>query len=152
VDDVDRALVDALRANARATYAQLAKVARLSPPAVHERVAKLEAAGVITGYHAAVSPESLGYAMGALIGVLATDQAGAGSLAEALAAVSEIEDCWFVAGEESYVVKVRVSDVGELEQLIGAINRIDGVARTRTTVILSTKFEGRVKPLAKLPE
>ena len=152
MDDVDRALLDALRANARATYAQLAKVARLSPPAVHERVAKLEAAGVIAGYHAAVSPESLGYAMGALIGVLATDQADAGSLADALAAVPEIEDCWFVAGEESYVVKVRVSDVGELERLIGAINRIDGVARTHTTVILSTKFEGRVKPLARVAE
>jgi Lrp/AsnC family transcriptional regulator, leucine-responsive regulatory protein len=146
VDDVDRKLLDALRANARATYSELAKVAALSAPAVHERVAKLEAAGVITGYHAAVSPESLGYAMGALIGVFATDQAHLPDLEAALAAVPEIEDCWFVAGEESYVVKVRVTDVGELERLIATINRIAGVARTRTTVVLSTKFEGRVQP------
>ena len=150
MDDVDRVLLDALRSNARATYAELAKVAGLSAPAVHERVAKLEAAGVITGYHAAVAPESLGYSMGALIGVIATEQADVSALAEALAAVAEIEDCWFVAGEESYVVKVRVTDVGELERLIGTVKRLDGVARTRTTVILSTKFEGRVQPISSV--
>ncbi|HJQ41695.1 MAG TPA: AsnC family transcriptional regulator, partial [Jatrophihabitantaceae bacterium] len=63
MDGVDRQLLDALRANARATYAELARIVNLSAPAVHERVAKLESAGVITGYHASVSPESLGYAM-----------------------------------------------------------------------------------------
>jgi Lrp/AsnC family transcriptional regulator, leucine-responsive regulatory protein len=146
VDAVDRKLLDALRTNARATYSELAKVAGLSAPAVHERVVKLEASGVITGYHAAVSPESLGYAMGALIGVFATDQADLSDVEAALASVPEIEDCWFVAGEESYVVKVRVTDVGQLERLIATINRIAGVARTRTTVVLSTKFEGRVQP------
>jgi Lrp/AsnC family leucine-responsive transcriptional regulator len=61
--------------------------------------------------------------------------------------VPQIEDCWFVAGEESYVVKVRVTDVPALEQMIGTLNRIRGVARTRTTVVLSTKFEDRVQPL-----
>jgi Lrp/AsnC family leucine-responsive transcriptional regulator len=60
--------------------------------------------------------------------------------------MSEIEDCWFVAGEETFVVKVRVPDVAALEQTIGALNRIRGVAHTRTTVVLSTRFEGRVRP------
>jgi Lrp/AsnC family leucine-responsive transcriptional regulator len=55
----------------------------------------------------------------------------------------EIEDCWFVAGEETFVIKVRVADMPSLEQVIGALNRIRGVARTRTTVVLSTRFEGR---------
>lgn len=58
----------------------------------------------------------------------------------------EIEDCWFVAGEETFVVKARVPDVAALERTIGAVNRIRGVARTRTTVVLSTRFEGRVRP------
>ena len=75
MDAVDRQLLDALRANARATYAELARVVGLSAPAVHERVGKLEAAGVITGYHASVAPESLGYAMNALIGVFISDSA-----------------------------------------------------------------------------
>jgi Lrp/AsnC family transcriptional regulator, leucine-responsive regulatory protein len=145
VDSVDRQLLDVLRRNARATYAELARVVSLSPPAVHERVAKLEASGVITGYHAAVAAESLGYAMNALIGIFITDSADTDDLAQALAAVPAVEHCWFVAGEETYVVKVRVPDVAGLESTIRALNAIKGVARTRTTVVLSTKFEDRVQ-------
>jgi Lrp/AsnC family leucine-responsive transcriptional regulator len=146
VDAVDHQLLDALRANGRATYAELARVVGLSAPAVHERVGKLEAGGVITGYHAAVAPESLGYSMSALIGVFLSDTARTDAVSAALRGVAEVEDCWFVAGEESYVVKVRVADVSALEQMIGTLNGIAGVARTRTTVVLSTKFEGRVQP------
>lgn len=151
MDDVDRALLDALRANARATYAVLSRVAGLSAAAVHDRVARLEATGVITGYHAAIEPGALGLAMGALIGVFLTDQPDLRAVEAALAAVPEVEDCWFVAGEESYVVKVRVPDVGTLEHTIGTLNRIDGVARTRSTVVLSTKFEGRAQPCRPVP-
>ena len=147
VDSVDRQLLDALRANARATYAELARVVSLSAPAVHERVAKLEAAGVITGYHAAVAPESLGYAMNALVGIFLTDSANDDEVAAQLAALDAVEHCWFVAGEETFVIKVRVPDMPSLEQVIGALNRIRGVARTRTTVVLSTRFEGRPRPV-----
>jgi Lrp/AsnC family leucine-responsive transcriptional regulator len=146
VDAVDRKLLDALRGNARATYAELARLVGLSAPAVHERVGKLEAGGVITGYHATVAPESLGYSMSALIGLFLSDKANTDHISRSLGRVPEVEDCWFVAGEESYVVKVRVADVNALEQMIGTLNGISGVARTRTTVVLSTKFEGRVQP------
>ena len=148
MDAVDRQLLDALRANARATYAELARVVGLSAPAVHERVGKLEASGVITGYHAAVAPESLGYAMNALIGVFITDSADTDQIAAALAALPAVEHCWFVAGEETFVIKVRVPDVAGLEATIRALNTIAGVARTRTTVVLSTKFEDRVQVAA----
>jgi Lrp/AsnC family leucine-responsive transcriptional regulator len=146
VDDVDRLLVDALRANARATYAELGRRVGLSAPAVHERVQKLEAAGVIAGYHAAVAPESLGYAMNALIGVFLNDSADTDDVTAALRAERAVEDCWFVAGEETFVVKVCVPAVADLEVAIRQLNAIRGVARTRTTVVLSTKFEGRVPP------
>jgi Lrp/AsnC family leucine-responsive transcriptional regulator len=145
VDSVDRRLLDALRANARATYAELARLVNLSAPAVHERVAKLEAAGVITGYHAAVAVESLGFAINALIGIFVNDRADTDDLAAALAALPAVEHCWFVAGEETFVVKVRVPDVAGLERAIRTLNAINGVARTRTTVVLSTKFEDRVQ-------
>jgi Lrp/AsnC family transcriptional regulator, leucine-responsive regulatory protein len=151
VDSVDRQLIDALRANARATYAELARIVNLSAPAVHDRVAKLEAAGVITGYHAAVAMETLGSAINALIGIFITDDADPDELAAALAAMPEVEHCWFVAGEETFVVKVRVPDVAGLDATIRALNSISGVARTRTTVVLSTKFEDRV-PAAEASE
>ncbi len=145
MDVVDRKLLDALRASGRATYAELARIVGLSAPAVHERVAKLEASGVITGYHAPVSPESLGYAMNALVGIFIKDGADSDELAEQLAQVAAVEHCWAVAGEETFVVKVRVPDVAALEAALRALNLLPSVARTRTTVVLSTKFEDRVQ-------
>ena len=143
MDSVDRRLLDVLRANARATYAELARAVGLSAPAAHERVAKLEAAGVITGYHAAIAPEALGYAMNALIGLFLTDNADTDEITASLLAIPTVEDCWFVAGEETFVIKVRVPDVAGLELAIRELNAIRGVARTRTSVVLSTKFEDR---------
>jgi len=146
MDGIDRAILDALRANARATFAELAREVGLSAPAVHDRVGKLEAQGVITGYHAAVAPESLGYSMTALVGLFLSDTADADVVADKLAEVSAVEDCWFVTGEESFMVKLRVPDVVGLEASIRQLRRIRGVARTRSTIVLSTRFEGRVRP------
>jgi Lrp/AsnC family leucine-responsive transcriptional regulator len=146
MDAVDRLLLDALRANARATYAELARIVGLSAPAAHERVAKLEAAGVITGYHAALAPDAVGFGTSALIGIFITDSADIDVITASLSEVREIEDCWFVAGEETFVVKVRVTDVAALEATIRTLNGVQGVARTRTTVVLSTRFEDRIPP------
>ena len=145
VDATDRALIAALRANARATFADLAKAVGLSAPAVHDRVRRLEAAGIVTGYHAAVAPAALGLGVSALVGIHQSDGAEQDDLAARLAEVPVIEDCWFVAGEEAFVVKVRVPDVDALEHTLGVLRRIPGVARTRTTVVLSTRWEGRVQ-------
>ncbi len=143
VDDVDRQLMDALRANARATYAELARAVGLSAPAVHERVAKLESSGAITGYHAAVAPEALGYGVNAIVGVFISDSADTNEIARRLAELPEVEHCWFVAGEETFFIKVRSADVAGLESVIRDLNAIRGIARTRTSVVLSTKFEDR---------
>ena len=145
MDDVDQRLVAALRLNGRASYAELARLVGLSGPAVHERINKLETSGVIQGYHAAVAPEALGKTMSALIGVFISDTGDSEAIAADLEAVPPVEDCWFVAGEETFVVKVSVPDVNGLEEVIRAINGIAGIARTRTTVVLSTKFEGRLR-------
>lgn len=145
VDATDRALIAALRANARATFADLARVVGLSAPAVHERVRRLETAGILTGYHAAVAPAALGLGVSALVGIHQSDDVEQDDLAARLAEVPVIEDCWFVAGDEAFVVKVRVPDVDALEHTLAVLRRIPGVARTRTTVVLSTRWEGRVQ-------
>jgi Lrp/AsnC family leucine-responsive transcriptional regulator len=143
IDAVDRQLIDLLRANGRASYAELARQVGLSSPAVHDRVGKLEAAGVITGYHAVVDPRAVGLDVTALVGVIESDSIDDAGVEAALRAMPEIQDCWRVAGTEDYVVKVRVADMAALESAINSMNRIRGVARTRTTVVLSTKWEGR---------
>jgi len=143
IDAVDRQLIDLLRANGRASYAELARQVGLSSPAVHERVGKLEAAGVISGYRAVIDPAAVGLNVTALVGVIESDSVDDTGVEEALRAASGIEDCWRVAGSEGYVLKVRVPDIPALEATISELNRIRGVARTRTTVVLSTKWEGR---------
>ena len=145
MDEVDGRLLAALRVNARATYAELARLVGLSAPAVHERVGKLEASGVIVGYHAAIAPAALGNSMSALIGIFITDSADTEAVATDLDGVPAVEHCWFVAGEETFVVKVSVPDVTGLEEVIRRLNAVPGIARTRTTVVLSTKFEDRFR-------
>jgi Lrp/AsnC family leucine-responsive transcriptional regulator len=143
VDDVDLRLVSALVADARTSYAELARLVGLSAPSVHDRVRRLERSGVIRGYSADIDPHAVGLGVTALVGIHQREGVEQEDLAEALAQVDEVEDCWFVAGEEAFVVKVRVADVDALEHALGVLRRTPGVARTRTTVVLSTKFEGR---------
>jgi Lrp/AsnC family leucine-responsive transcriptional regulator len=144
VDEVDRRLLLAVRSSGRATYAELGRAVGLSAPAVHERVRRLEQAGVITGYHAAVDPLAVGLGVTALVSIYQTEAAEQDDVAESLRGVREIEDCWFVAGDEAFIVKVRTTDVDALEHVLAALRRLPGVARTRTTVVLSTRWEGRL--------
>lgn len=146
VDAIDRQLVDLLRENARLSYAELARQVGLSAPAVHERVGKLESTGVIRGYHAEVTPEEIGLGVTALIGLAQQPGTDINDVVGALQALPEIESCYFLAGEESFLLRARVGTMAELEQLIVRLSRTHGVARTRTTVALSTKWEGRPQP------
>jgi Lrp/AsnC family leucine-responsive transcriptional regulator len=143
VDAVDRKIIDALRLDGRATYAELGRQVGLSASAVHERVGKLEAAGVIVGYHAVVDPNAVGLGVTALVGIHPTDTADEDEVAAELGRLPEVESCYAVAGDDAFVVKVRVATVDQLEHTLGRLRRIAGVSRTRTTVVLSTRFEGR---------
>lgn len=147
MDAIDRRLLDLLRVNARLPYAELARKVGLSAPAVHERVGKLEAAGVIRGYHADVEPESIGLGVTAMIGIVQDPAVDIDEIGEALRRLTEIESCYFMAGEESFLVKARVGTIAELEQLIVRLSRTRGVAKTRTAIALSTTWEGRARPL-----
>jgi Lrp/AsnC family leucine-responsive transcriptional regulator len=147
VDDIDRQLIEALVSDARASYAQLARLVGLSAPSVQERIRRLERRGQITGYHAAIDQASVGLGVTALVGISQTEFAELAGVADRLAALAEVEDCFFVAGDNAFVVKVRVPDVPALERTIERLHRVDGVALTRTTVVLSTKWEHRQVPL-----
>jgi len=151
VDETDRQLVEALRSDARASYAQLGRLVGLSAPSVQERVRRLERRGIITGYHATIDQRLAGLAVTALVGVHQTESAELADVAARLATVTEVEDCFFVAGDNAFIVKVRVPDVAGLEATIGRLQRVDGVALTRTTVVLSTKWEHRQVPLPSAP-
>lgn len=146
MDAIDRQIVDLLRDNARLSYAELGRQVGLSAPAVHERVGKLESTGVIVGYRAEILPEQIGLGVTALIGISQLSGTEIEDVVAGLRALPEIESCYFLAGDESFLLKARVGSMAELEQLIVRLSHTHGVARTRTTVALSTKWEGRPQP------
>ncbi|ASW53191.1 Lrp/AsnC family transcriptional regulator [Plantactinospora sp. KBS50] len=147
MDAIDRSLVDLLRGNARLSYAELARQVGLSAPAVHERVGKLEAAGVIRAYRADIDPEAIGLGVTALIGIVQDSGGDTDDVLAAFREMPEIESCYFMAGVESFLLKARVGTIAELERLINQLNRTPGVASTRTGIALSTKWENRPQPL-----
>jgi len=142
LDDRDLDILAALQEDARATYADIGRMVGLSASSVHERVRKLEGAQVIRAYRADVDPEALGLFVTALIAVTPLDPTQPDDLPERVREFREIEDCFSVAGESNYVLKVRTKTTSDLEELIHRL-REKGEVQTRTTIVLSVPFESR---------
>lgn len=141
-DATDRLIVAALVADGRSTLKTLAEASGLSVSAVQARVRRLEAAGTIRGYRALVEPESLGLPLAAIVAITPLDPGHEYDVPERLSELPEVEACHSVAGEDSFVLFVRVSSPGALEELIRQIRRRANVS-TRTTVVLQTFWEAR---------
>jgi Lrp/AsnC family transcriptional regulator, leucine-responsive regulatory protein len=146
MDAIDRQLLAALRENGRASWAELGRLVGMSGPSVQDRVRRLEERGVITGYRAQVSAAAVGLGVSALVDLYQGEEAD-DDVADQLRDVPEVEDCWYVAGDEEFVVKVRAADVAGLEAVVAKLRRLRGIVRTRTTVVLSTYWEGRGVPV-----
>jgi Lrp/AsnC family leucine-responsive transcriptional regulator len=145
LDKRDEAILAALQRNARATFAEIGKEVGLSPSSVHERVRKLELAGVIRAYRAQLDAEALGLFVTALVSVMPLDPKQADDLPQRVLEFSEVEDCHSVAGDENYILKVRTRTTVDLEDFLRRLREKAGV-QTRTTVVLSTPFEHRPIP------
>jgi Lrp/AsnC family leucine-responsive transcriptional regulator len=142
LDERDLAILTALQHDARATYADVGAKVGLSASAVHERVRKLEQLGVIRGYRAVLDPEAIGLFVTALIAVKPLDHQQPDDLPARVSEFPEVEDCYSVAGEANYVLKVRTKTTGDLEDLIRRLREKAGVT-TNTTIALSIPFEDR---------
>ncbi|HEU5005985.1 MAG TPA: Lrp/AsnC family transcriptional regulator [Jatrophihabitantaceae bacterium] len=145
-DPIDRRIAAALVEDGRTTLKTLAETTGLSVSAVQARVRRLETDGVIAGYTARIQPESIGLPLAAFIAVTPLDPEHEYDIPERLAGFTEIEDCHSVAGEDSFVLYVRVASPSALETLIREIRRRANVS-TRTTVVLQTFYEGRPHPV-----
>lgn len=131
-----------LARDGRMSYTDLAKETGLSVSAVHQRVRRLQKRGAIRGFTAQLDPETIGLPLTAFISIKPIDPAAPDDAPDRLAHLREIEACHSVAGEESYILKVRVPSPGALEDLLQKIRAAANVA-TRTTIVLSTPYEGR---------
>lgn len=145
LDAKDLEIVAALQDDARATYSVVGARVGLSASAIHDRVRKLERSGVIRGYRAVVDPEALGLGITALVAATPFEPSQADDLPDRVAGFPEVQDCYSVAGEASYILKVRTRSTGDLEDLIRRLRENAGVA-TRTTIALSIPFEDRPLP------
>ncbi len=151
MDQLDRRLLAALADEGRATYAELARTVGLSSSAVHERVSKLEATAVIRGYRAVLNPQATGGDVTALVSIEAGETARDEDIAGAVLSMPEVESCYALAGDQSFLLLVRVGSVDQLQRILQRLRAVDGVARTRTTLVLDTLFEGRVRRLDDEP-
>ncbi|MEO3755721.1 Lrp/AsnC family transcriptional regulator [Streptomyces sp. B6B3] len=142
MEELDRRIVELLVRDGRMSYTDLGKATGLSTSAVHQRVRRLEQRGVIRGYTAIVDTDAVGLPLTAFISVKPFDPSAPDDIAERLAEVPEIEACHSVAGEENYILKIRVAAPADLENLLARIRSLAGVS-TRTTVVLSTPYEAR---------
>lgn len=142
MEDLDRRIVGLLSQDGRMSFTDLGKATGLSTSAVHQRVRRLEERGVIQGYRAVVDHNELGLPLIAFISVTPLDPAAPDDVPDRLRDISDIEACHSVAGEESYILKVRVSTPGDLEDLLARVRSSANVS-TRTTVVLSTPWEHR---------
>lgn len=142
LDEVDRILVRELVADGRATLAHLAAAAGLSVSAVQSRVRRLEARGVVTGYTARINPEAVGHMLSAFVAITPLDPSQPDDAPARLEHIEAIESCHSVAGDESYILLVRVESARALEDLLQQIRTAANV-RTRSTIILQTFYSGR---------
>ena len=145
LDELDRQLLVQLLEDGRRSYADLARDTGLSTSAVHQRVRRLEQRGAVLGYTARVDPTAAGLPLSAFVSITPIDPAAPDDAPERLRHLSAIEACHSVAGDESYILQVRVAGPGQLEALLQDIRAAAGVS-TRTTVVLSTPWESRTAP------
>jgi Lrp/AsnC family leucine-responsive transcriptional regulator len=144
-DPIDLKIASTLLADGRSTLKTLGEITGLSVSAVQARVRRLEADGVIRGYTAQVDTEAIGLPLAALIAITPLDPAQPDDAPEQLLGLSEIEACHSVAGDDAYVLFVRVASPTALEALIREIRQRANVS-TRTTVVLQTFFERPAVP------
>jgi len=146
VEDLDRQILRLLAEDGRRSFTDLARETGLSVSAVHQRVRRLEKRGVVRGYHADIDPVGAELPLTAFVSIKPIDPAAPDDAPDRLVDLAAIEACHSVAGEESYILKVRVPTPADLESLLQEIRAAANVS-TRTTVVLSTPFEGRPPPL-----
>ena len=142
LEPIDRAILRELVADGRRTLTDLAERVGLSVSAVHQRVRRLEQRGAVRGYVARLDLEQLNLPLTALISLTPIDPAAPDDYPQRLRHLTQIESCYSLAGDESYVLLVRVASPVALEELLRQIREVANVS-TRTTVVLSTPFEGR---------
>jgi Lrp/AsnC family leucine-responsive transcriptional regulator len=149
VDTLDKKAVSFLMKHGRATWAELGQFLGLSAPSAAERVRKLEEQGVLRGYAALADAASLGYPLTAYVSVTLASHRQRTAFLRAIEKIEQVAECHHVAGDDDYLLKVRCRGTQDLDHFLARqLKERLGVARTRTTIVLSTAKESVRVPVA----
>ena len=139
IDGTNRLLLSELQQDARLSLAELGRRVGLSSPAVAERLQRLEAQGVIGGYHAEVNPRSLGFTLSAVLRLRPAPRQ-LQKAAELAQDTPEVTECHRITGEDCFFMKLHVRDVDHLEEVI---DRFVPYGQTTTSIVQSSPVPGR---------
>jgi Lrp/AsnC family transcriptional regulator for asnA, asnC and gidA len=147
LDDTDRAILSALQSDARKPFSEIAREIDMSSATVHDRVNRMEEAGVIRGYHADVDPKAVGLGTSAIIG-LQVEQGRKDETIDRLADSEGVREVNLTTGEWDIVLRVYAENTDHLRDItFEEIADMDGFARSQTMVVLGTEYESRELPL-----
>ena len=141
LDEIDRRILALLQADCKTPLAKIGEKVGLSAPSVVERLRKLEGEGFVTGYHAHLDARKLGVDITAFIGVSIGHPKGIAIFEGQLLQLPDVLECHHVTGSYTLLLKVKTRNTSSLEALIRTLRSIEGVERTETSVVLSTKVE-----------
>ncbi len=148
IDEISFKILKILQEKARIPNVEVARQVGMAPSAVLERIRKLEKQGIIDGYEVRLNSERFGRSLIAFIYVKTETRVEDTTIGEALSQIPGVQEVHFVAGEDCWLVKIRVSGTNELGRVIRAgIAPIKGVVSTRTSISLSTFKETSRIPL-----
>lgn len=142
MEALDKKILSLLAEDSERSLQDLASELGIPTSTLHQKIKRLESKGIIAGYRAKLDLRRIGLRTTSFVSLTPIDPAAPDNVPELLLPISEIEGCWSVAGTESYIIKVNVSEPADLENLLARI-RSAANCRTETTVVLSTAFENR---------
>lgn len=143
IDDIDHQILEILQKKARVPNAEVARQVGMAPSAVLERIRKLEERGFIEGYEVRLNPDEFGQGLTAFVHIRAQATAN-GKLVGQLSEITGVQEVHQVAGEDGYLLKLRVADNAELGTVLrDELTMLTGVESTRTSIVLNTFKETR---------
>ena len=153
IDDIDAKILTILQQDARSTNAEIGRQLGMTPSAILERIRKLEIKGIIRGYETRIDPRAVQRAMLAFVFVRANERLASLQTGNLLAAIPEVQEVHHIAGEDCYLVKVRVADPEALGTLLRErFGEIPTITSTHSTIVLSTLAERATLPIPGMEE
>lgn len=150
IDEQDTRILAMLRDNARVPFLEIARATGLSGAAIHQRIQKLQASGVVQGFETRIDPAALGYEACAIIGVVVADRSKIDETVERLRAIPQVTECHYTTGQYDMVIRLYARNNKHLFDMLLELQKI-GFGRTETLVSFSEVFS-RTLPVETSPE